>query len=378
MQRAVALALLSEGETILHSPSFCDDSFAALDVARSLGAEVIIEPSMVTIVPGYKPLGTELPCRESGLCMRMFTPIAALFDHHFNITVQNSLVSRPFGMVEQSLRELGVRGLPAYVQGPLHGGKIRIDGSVTSQFLTGLLLSLPCCEEDSEVLVENPISKPYLDLTLHMIKQAGGIIYCKDDYQRFIIPGNQKYSCSEYTVEGDWSAASFLLVAGAIAGDVKVNNLDINSLQGDKIILQVLKEVGAEVVINDVIAVKCKKLKAFKFDGTDYPDLIPPLVALASHCEGTTIITGAHRLQYKESNRSQALISEFRKMGIEISLEDDIIKVRGGKVKKIKVSGHGDHRIVMSCAVAGAEEVEGGDAVNKSYPAFFDDLRGIL
>src|SRR5690606_5104343 len=186
----------------------------------------------------------------------------------------------------------------------------------------------------------------------------------------------------KYTVEGDWSNAAFLLVSGAIAGKMVLSGNDLNSAQGDKNIMEALKDCGAGISVDkEQITIQKNELKAFTFDATHCPDLFPPLVALASYCKGNTTIKGVHRLLHKESNRALTLKNEFKKMNVDIELDGDIMTIKGGNtIKGARVSSNNDHRIAMACAVAalrakGNTQIEHAEAVNKSYPAFYKDLQ---
>ncbi len=386
MQRAVAAATLVHGSSVLLNPSFCDDALAALGIAEGLGADVSREPTKVRIKGGGKPKGHRLACGESGLCMRFFSPIAALFDRSFTLTVRGSLVARPVGTLEEPLKALGARcqthcGFPPVaVRGPIRGGKVSVDGSMSSQVASGLLMALPLCPQDSVLTVSNLKSKPYLRMTLSLLKEFGIIIHYDEELRRFEIPGKQAYHPRTYRVEGDWSGGAFLLVAGAIAGRVKVRGLSEKSLQADRAILETLERAGAEVdTERGAVTVEQSGLKAFEFDATDCPDLFPPLAALACHCQGRSVIRGTERLRHKESDRALALVSEFRKMGARIRVQGGTMEVTGGRLKGGEVSSHQDHRIAMACAVAGLASEKGvhirdWSCVGKSYPQFFDDL----
>jgi 3-phosphoshikimate 1-carboxyvinyltransferase len=389
MQRSVAAALLSDGFTILRNPSFCDDSMAALDIARRLGAVIEIKKDEVFIKGGFSPNEDHVNCHESGLCMRMFAPVASLHDSLITINGSGSLLKRPVGMIEDALKQLGVEcktnnGLmPVTVRGPLQGGRAMIDGSVSSQLLTGLLMALPLVESKSQLMVDDLKSKAYIDMTLQVLSEFG-IEVENMDYQVFNIPGKQRYHARDHCVEGDWSGASFLLVAAALSGQVKVIMLQTKSGQPDKAIVEVLKKTGAAVVIKeDSIEVTKNLLKAFEFDATECPDLFPPLVALSAHCIGVTAIKGVQRLKHKESDRAVALREEFGKLGVDIRVDGDEMIIRGGQVKGGKVNSHNDHRIAMAAAataVAAQSEViiDGAECVAKSYPEFFDDIDKIM
>jgi 3-phosphoshikimate 1-carboxyvinyltransferase len=266
------------------------------------------------------------------------------------------------------------------IQGPIRGGKCEIDGSVSSQLLTGLLMALPLASGNSEILVKDLKSRPYIDMTMQILKSFG-IIVENDDYKIFRINGNQKYKPTRYTVEGDWSGGAFLLVAGAINGNITVKGLRKDSRQSDVAVLKALQSAGAKMKVDeDEISISQSGMKAFEFDATHSPDLFPPLVALACYCKGTSSIKGVSRLKHKESDRTEALRQEFTKLGIEIFVKDDFMYVTGGQPQGGRTESHEDHRIAMALAVAslgatGRVFIRDSQCVAKSYPAFFDDIR---
>jgi len=200
------------------------------------------------------------------------------------------------------------------------------------------------------------------------------------DFETFTFTGKQRYRPVDYTVEGDWSGAAFLLVAGAIAGTVEVEHLNTQSAQSDKAILDALEKAGARVLQGIfTVVVQKDQLQAFEMDATDCPDLFPPLVTLAANCNGTTKLKGVSRLKHKESDRGKVLQEEFGKMGISVTLQGDEMLVKGGAIKAAAVRSHNDHRIAMACAVAalnagGPVVIENAEAVNKSYPEFWEHL----
>ncbi len=387
-QRAIAASILAEGESIIVNPSYCDDSLAALSIAVGLGAKVRPDTNDVKIRGAGELKEKKLNCGESGLAIRMFSPVAALYKSEIILTGTGSLKKRPMSMIEDALHQFGVKCssengfLPLKIKGPLKGGNCEIDGSISSQLLTGLLIALPAAKNDSEIKVNNLKSKPYIDMTLQVLDKFG-IMVSNDGYTLFRIPGNQKYNPVRFEVESDWSGGAFLLVAGAISGDVVVNGLRADSRQSDKAILSALDKAGARMSIRDnSIEVKKSRLKAFEFDATESPDLFPPLAALASYCTGTSGIKGISRLIYKESNRADALSEVFGKMNIRTEISGDYLLVTGGEVKGSHVSSHDDHRIAMAAAVAalgasGDVVIKDSHCISKSYPGFFEDLRQI-
>ena len=389
MLRAIAAAYLTGARCEILNPSFCDDAKAALGIVATLGAQLDESPAKVVLTPGTRTPRPVLDCGESGLCIRMFPAIAALRDDEVTLTGRGSLTMRPLTMLEPPLRSLGVACrtqngfLPVSVKGPLRAGKTVVDGSVTSQFLTGLLMALPLCAGESEIVVNNLTSKPYIAMTLRLM-ETFGVTVQHNNFERFRINGPQQYHALTYTVEGDWSGAAFPLVAGALAGRVKVENLRCDSTQADKAIVAVLQKAGAKVEIgaND-LAVQHARLAGFEFDATDCPDLFPPIVALAAYCQGKSTIYGAQRLKVKESDRGLALLHEFTQIGASVALYADRMEITGKpELDGGIVDSHNDHRIAMAGAVAALRSRKGvtirnWECVAKSYPNFFDDLAQI-
>ena len=394
MQRACAAALLNDGKTIIGNPGRSNDDLAALGVIDNLGAKVLQQSTNELVIEskGVKPVSREMNCGESGLGIRMFAPIAALSDQEIIINGTGSLLSRPMDFFDEIFPKLGIEiesnhgKLPIKIKGPLKPVDITIDGSLSSQFLTGLLMAYgKAATKPVTITVNNLKSKPYIDLTLQVMQEFGYSVI-NHQYESFEIhPVNvPSHQPKNYLVEGDWSGAAFLLVAGAIAGEITIKGLNVFSSQADKAILRALTMSEAVVSIaEDQIVIGPGKLKAFHFDATDCPDLFPPLVALASFCDGTTVIEGVSRLAHKESNRGLTLQEEFGKMGIEITLQDDLMLVKGGTgLKAAIVHSHHDHRIAMACAVAalraeGETTIEEAEAINKSYPSFYSDLKNL-
>ena len=407
MQRACAAALLAKGTSTIRNPGHSNDDKAALDIIKKLGAEIIINNEELIINNnGLHPIADEINCGESGLSIRMFTPIIALADKKITIIGEGSLLSRPMDFFDEILPQLGVEvqsnhgKLPLKIKGPLRPKNIGIDGSLSSQFLTGLLMAYSAADAKGvSIKVSNLTSKPYIDLTLGVMKQFGLKTPENKNYGEFTFPiaapdsrlptpdsrlptPDSRLPTHDYTVEADWSGGAFLLVAGAIAWPITIRGLDLMSTQADKAIMQALGQANANVAIEAKgIKIHPAEMNAFEFDATDCPDLFPPLVALAAYCNGKTKIKGVNRLTHKESNRSVSLQEEFGKMGVKLEINDDIMLIQGGKgVKGGKVHSHHDHRIAMACAVAalkadGEITIEEADAVKKSYPDFYDDLK---
>lgn len=392
-QRAIALALLAEGETILRNIEFCKDTRSALSCIEALGAEVkFLDKSTIAIRGGLNPQSNVLNVGESGLATRLFTPIASLNSSPICIQGGGTLLHRPMQMMIEPLRELGVKVrdgggyLPIEVCGPMHGGRLTVDGSISSQFITGLLLALPMAEEDTTLKVIDPVSTPYIDMTLDTAQRFGvEIMHNEGDYSEFFIEGGQHYQAIDLNVEGDWSGAATMLVAGAVAGEITVKNISTLSKQADTAICRALERAGAGLIIEqDSITASHRPLRAFEFDATNAPDLFPALAALAAAAEGVSVIKGTNRLRHKESDRAETIRKEYEKLGIAVDIsEPDVMKIRGGEILPAEVFSHDDHRIAMSLAISalrcsGDVRIKAAECVEKSYPTFFDDLDSIV
>lgn len=387
-QRAIAIASLAGGRSEVFYPGHSDDVLAAIRVCRSMGVEINEQANALVIEGGIKVPLSILNCGESGLGVRMFSAIAATLGHPVTLTGEGTLLNRPMEILGNSLGAMGVDCsthsgyLPLTVNGPFPGGEVWIDGSFSSQALTGILIAAPMAAEDTIIHVNNLQSKPYIDLTIQVMSNFG-VQVRNEGYEVFRVSRSQQYIPGRFDVEGDWSGASFMLVAGAIAGNVGVRNLLPVSPQADKSILDALGRAGASIFIGkEIIEVSSKELQAFQFDATDSPDLFPPLVALALYCSGESRIRGVHRLKGKESDRAETLVKEFSKLGARMGIQDDEMFIEGTGIEGGKVDSHNDHRIAMACAVAalgtrGEVEINGAEAVAKSYPEFFEDLERI-
>ncbi|MFM7646041.1 MAG: 3-phosphoshikimate 1-carboxyvinyltransferase [Sphingomonadales bacterium] len=399
MQRACAAALIRKGETILYGPGNSADDEAALSVIASLGATVQRQDGRIVIssrgVSASTPV--QIHCGESGLGLRMFTPLAACLAVPVTLEGSGSLLTRPMHFFDEVLPKLGVRvcttegRLPIGVQGPLVPATICIDGALSSQFLTGLLLAYSASgASDVSIEVKGLVSKPYIDLTLAVIKAFG--LPCPENhaYEVFYFPAKAAVDATRnvitentisYRVESDWSSASFLIVAAALTGPIRLQGLSQQSFQSDRSLLQAIDAANVTYAIDAKgMIVHPSAISAFVFDANDCPDLFPPLVALAAFADGESIIKGTHRLIHKESNRAKTLQQEFVKMGLDITERDDALVIKGkGSLQGACVSSCNDHRIAMALAVAalranGSTTIEHAEAIKKSYPTFFADL----
>jgi len=398
--RFIAAALLANSQTKLYGLSECDDTTSALQISALLGAEIELGKNAILITPSKggipRPRHNVINAGESGLAARLFAPIAALSLDKVSLSGERTLLDRPFDMVIDGLSSLGITVnsldglLPIEIEGPISGGEITIDGSVSSQFLTGLLLALPYAEKDSIITVNNLTSRPYVEMTMEVMSTCG-LDYTHTEsntgIDTFHIPANQTASGGEFSIDGDWSSAATLLVLGALCGrpELEITGIRGHFTQADSGIKGALLFAGYHILGTDEgLSLKKKRPRAFDLDLTNSPDLFPVLTALAAFSNKPSRLRGAHRLASKESDRASVLISEFAKAGIKIDheIDTDSLVIHPGKIRSARLDSHGDHRIVMAATIlgcAGSADIEiiGAECVAKSYPAFFDDIESV-
>lgn len=393
--RMLIAALLSNGTSKISNPLVSDDTEATLRAVKAFGAEAELRKNCWTVKGVDSPKVPEKPinCGESGATLRFMIPVAALASGPSIFTFGSSLERRPVAPLLQSLNQLGtetnlqLREEKPFVRihgGGIRGGKTSIRGDISSQFISGLLFACPKAKKDTEIAVTMPLeSRNYVQMTMEVLDKHGIKVSVSPDFARLMISSNQNYNSCSHEVPGDFSSSAFLLAAAAITSSkVKVKNLDSHTMQGDKAILDILKEMGSKVMVGDkFVEVEGGQLNAVDIDAKDIPDLVPVCAALACYSKGTSKIYNAKRLRYKESDRLGSLHAELKKMGAEIMIHEDSLTVKGPcAMHGATVDPHNDHRIAMACAVAalGARDetkIQNSECVNKSYPRFFNDLR---
>jgi 3-phosphoshikimate 1-carboxyvinyltransferase len=391
-QRAIALALLNEGTTQLNGLGFCDDEKAALSITEHAGAIVNITSNQVTIHSnGFNPKEEiSVNVRESGLSSRMFTPILANSKKEVLINGHGTVLSRPMDFFFDVFPELGVdisssnHRIPLKVKGPLQAKHIEIDGSKSSQFVTGILYGFLGSEKAGGkcIRIKDLKSRPYVELSVEVLKHFGVKVSFLEDTLTF--PSYVRLTGDHIIdIEGDWSSASFFIVGAAINGSLTLNNLKSDSKQADIAILDAVTEFGADVShYENRVQIKSSNNKAFNFNATDCPDLFPPLAVLALFGNGNSEIKGLHRLKHKESDRGEGIKSTFKKLGIEVELDykSDVMRIRGGqKIKGGMVDSLNDHRMAMALTIIGVLSgeqivVTNAEAINKSFPSFYELL----
>jgi len=385
--RAVLSSLLADGGSIIRCPLYSRDTQAAFNVCEMFGGGLKRGEGLVEVngtggkvgVPG-----SVVDTMNSGTTIRIATGIASLCDTKVTLTGDESIRSRPIKPLLDALSQLGVgasstKGYPPHsVKGPLAGGLCAIPGDVSSQFVTAILMAAPYARGDVTVELTTELkSRPYVDLTLKMLGLFG-IKAENEGYKRFIVPANQVYQATEYTVEGDYSSAAFILAASALTNsEVTVSNLFSDSLQADKEILRILSDMGAEVKASgDSVTVSSDgKLYGVTVDLADCPDLVPVTAALGAFAEGKTRIVNAGHARLKECDRIHAMAEELKKMGANVVERPDGLELTGGLLEGAAVSGWRDHRIIMALTVAafkakGTSTISGAEDVDVTFPDF--------
>ena len=370
--RAIICAALADGVSHISGVTFSKDIEATINAMTALGASFSIDGSNITVTGiSSIPAFAEIDCNESGSTLRFVIPIAAALGADSIFRGQGRLPERPIDIYKRELGKNGIKfmteTMPYNISGKLSGGRFEIEGNVSSQFITGLLFALPLCEKDSEIVLTSRLeSRPYVDITLDILARFGIII--TESENGFIIRGGQKYSPHDEKVEGDYSQAAFFYVANALGSDITIDNLSPDSVQGDKRIKDVIAE-----------SVRGGDIYGFSADCSDIPDLVPILSVLGAYGKEKSVIYNAERLRIKESDRLAACADMLGRLGADITVTDDglIMKPVNG-LHGGEVSSFGDHRIVMSAAIAalrcsGDVIIHGAEAVEKSYPDFFRD-----
>lgn len=392
--RAFAVGLLAKGESKIANPLLSFDTQATIDAIKILGAKVTQRDNIWHLVGtggDLKPSKNLIDVKNSGTTLRLMSAIASLSPKPIGLTGDESIRARPMGPLVEALSKLGaearcegLRGRPpVVVGGGLEGGDVEISAAISSQFVSALLLACPHAREEVDLRVTELRSKPYVEMTLEVLDLARANIKRSSNLTEFTIPGRQAFQPLKFDVPGDFSSSAFLLGAAALAGAaVKVNNLDVRGAQGDKRIVNLLREFGAEVKIRGkVIEVSSSGLTGIEADCGDNPDLVPMLAVLGAFADGRTTLTNIPHLRYKETDRLRALRSELRKLGASVGELPDELRIRGVKqLKGARLKSYGDHRMAMALAVAGLAAkgetvIDEAESIKVSYPTFVEDMR---
>lgn len=391
--RAIILASLSKGKSIIQDPLISDDTLASIEACKEIGAYIQILDNEIEIkgISGEPKSTKEIDVKNSGTTLRLMTAVASLCKEEVTLTGDESIQKRPMQPLLDALEQLCVDTTskdgkpPVTVKGPLRGGKCDIRGDISSQFISGLLIAAPLAKNDTEINVTTKLkSRPYIDLTLDVIEKFNGEIKVEDN--NFYVKGNQNYKGITYKVEGDYSSAAFILSAAALTNSkVTVKNLPRDSKQGDRGIVKILEKMGANLKIkeNELTVNGSDKLEGIEVDLSQTPDLVPLVAVLGSLAKGKTLIKNVEHLRYKESDRLHSISNELRKMNANIHEKKDSLEIEGvDSLKGANLNSWNDHRIVMALAIAGlrAENytiIENAESISVSFPNFIDVMKNL-
>ena len=379
--RALICASLADSVSFVRLNTTCADIDATSECLMALGAGIERTAEVTRVEPIRKTADGELFCNESGSTLRFLLPVAAALKDESVFTAAGRLPLRPLSPLKEEMERHGVTfssSFPLKITGRLECGEYNLSGSVSSQFISGLLFALPLLPGDSVINILPPFeSKPYVDMTVNMLRTFG--IEVTEGINSYSVKGNQQYKSADITVEGDWSNMTYFLALGA-----KVSGLKLSSVQGDRKFLDIMSDFGAAIDYKGgFVSLKGEQLHGTNIDAKDIPDLVPLLAVLAATASGKTVIYNAGRLVLKESNRLVSTYEMLRNLGADITLTDDGFIINGKEfLDGGEVDSFLDHRIVMAAAVAskkckGEVLIKNAHAVAKSYPTFFEDFNSI-
>ncbi|MBQ3842126.1 MAG: 3-phosphoshikimate 1-carboxyvinyltransferase [Ruminiclostridium sp.] len=370
--RALICAALADGQSVLRNVLDCEDTKATIEALTALGAQITVNGGNITVDGIKNPAAAaDINCRESGSTLRFVIPIAAALGAKTTFHGSANLPNRPITPYLEEFPKHGVSfdtdKMPYTISGKLTGGEFPVTGDISSQFITGYMLALPLTGEDCTIKLTSELqSRPYAELTADVMNTFGVNVVIGED--SFTVTAGSAFTPCEYTVEADMSQAAFFLVANAIGGSTEPVNLNYESVQGDRLIIEITRDFMKNGG------------RAFDVDAENIPDLVPILTVLACFAEGTSHITGCGRLRIKECDRLAAISTELNKLGAKIEAGEDFLTING--VKELhggECETYNDHRIAMSLAIASQRCTEpllirGSDCVSKSYPGFFNDF----
>ncbi|ENN95686.1 3-phosphoshikimate 1-carboxyvinyltransferase [Methanocaldococcus villosus KIN24-T80] len=394
--RAVIGASLAEGVSKIKYPLWGEDCLASVRGCESLGAKVKLDKDVWFIEGGnFKTPDDVINVGNSGTTLRILTSISSLIPKGYAIlTGDSSIRKRPMQPLLDALKQININAFssklngtaPIIVEsGKINGNVVKIRGDISSQFITSLLMLLPFNKEDSEIILTTPLkSKPYIDVTIDILDKFG--IKVDETEKGFLVYGNQRYRPIDYIIEGDYSSSSYIIAAGILINShIEIYNLFKDSKQGDKAIIEIVKDMGADIKVKkDCVIVEGEyNLRGIDVDIKDIPDLLPTIAVLACFAEGKTEIYNGEHVRYKETDRIKACYTELKKMGANIKEKEDGLIIEGvKKLKGARLNTYNDHRLVMAFTVAGLKAegesiIEGEEAVKVSFPNFIEVMKSL-
>ena len=386
--RALMCAAMASGDSEIRYPLDSDDTRAAREVLGGIGVRLLQREDSWRVSGGrFHEPAADLFCRESAATLRFMTAICSIVPGQCRLTSAPSLAMRPIEPLLQALRQLGVdcqqnEDKTVIVRGGRLNGTAELPGNISSQFVSALLLVSPRADDRVSIrLTTPPESRPYVLMTLECLKEFGIEVNAAEGLREFEIQ-RQEYRPVRYTVEGDWSSASYLLALGALCGEVEVEDLNPESLQADRAILDLLRDMGARITVGrNSISASRSTLRAIRADLSDCIDLLPTMAALAAAADGVSDFTGVERARLKESNRVASVREGLERMGTKVVEERNRLTVVGGAAKGAVIDSHGDHRIAMAFSLLGSATggtvIDGAECVAKTYPGFWETLKSL-
>jgi 3-phosphoshikimate 1-carboxyvinyltransferase len=390
--RAVLMASLAEGTSILHRPLISEDTRAALNACKALGARISEFDDRLEIT-GFGAAPTQpaepLDMLNSGTSTNLTLGLLAALGIQADVTGDASLQGRPVQALTDALQQLGcsisfqgqIGCPPLSISGRMKGGSVVLDASKSSQYISSLLIACPLAPRETEIIVENPSEIPYIDLTLAWLDEQN-IRYTREGYTRFIVPGGQRYHSFEKTIAADWSSAAFPLCAAALTdSDVVLEGLDMDDVQGDKAIVDYLRRMGADISAEpEGIRIQGRTLKGCTLDINATPDALPALAVVGCCAEGQTTLTNVAQARVKETDRIAVMAQELAKMGASITEQPDGLIIDAAPLTGARVHGHHDHRVVMALTIAGLRAtgtttIDTAEAVSVTYPSFIESMK---
>ena len=386
--RALMCAAMAPGTSQIWQPLSSDDTEAATRVLDQIGVKIQISNDKWEVAGGnFKAPAQDLNCGDSAATLRFMSAICAKVPGRCRLTAGQSLSKRPVNTLVQALNQWGIEAFcqnetaPVTVKGgTFHGGMAQLPGDISSQYVSALLLLAPLSKNGAVIRLTTALeSRSYVLMTLECLKEFGINIGYNDELTEFEVK-SQIYHPTSYRVEGDWSSVSYLLGLGAVTGASQVSKLNLHSLQGDKMIVNYLQQMGAGVSLSgDQVNITQNKLKAIKADLNDCIDLLPTMAVLAALAEGTSEFSGIERARLKESNRIAAVHEGLERAGIRVIEEQDRLTITGGKPVKTVIDSKNDHRIAMAFSIIGAAAggitIEGAECVTKTYPEYWKTIQ---
>jgi 3-phosphoshikimate 1-carboxyvinyltransferase len=388
--RALMCAALADGVSEIENPLRSDDTEAASRVLSQIGVHIDTLDTVWKIKGGkFRASGTELFCGDSAATLRFMSAICSLVPGISHLTAGKSLTKRPISTLVNALQQWGIAitcknsAPPLIVNGGgFQGGLTNLPGNISSQYVSALLLIAPFASNDTLIRLTKPLeSVPYVMMTIECLKRFGIEVAHSESFIRFEIHP-QTFFPARYAVEADWSSASYLIGLGALLGEIKIENLNLDSLQADKSIVYMLKDMGADIRVKDgAIEVNKSKLESLKVNLSDCIDLLPTIAVMAALSKGTSELSGVERARLKESNRIAAVREGLERSGIKVVEEKDKLIIKGGKPIPAVIDSHDDHRIAMAFSLMGAAcggiTIEGSECVSKTFPEYWQTLRSL-